>query len=132
MTRRRLQLFGLLVVLSGCAGAQARSEARGVAIAFAKALRRSDTTAMKALAASDHVRLITMGIPSDGNARLEFREDRPDVEFRGSTDAQYNFLIRTESDTLDPKMAGIWVVVTRTDPPRVRSYTLFPDIWPKP
>lgn len=103
-----------------------------MAIAFAQALRRADTTAMRALSDPERVSLVVTGLPSVSDPRLAFREDRPEVEFRGSTEAQYNFLIRTESDTLDPQMAGIWIVVTRTDPPRVRSYMLFPDIWPKP
>ena len=86
---------------------------------------------MRALADPAHADVIVIGLPSVSDERLQFREDRPDVEFKISTDVQYNFLVRTESDALDPQMAGIWVVVTRRDPPRVRSYTLFSDIWPK-
>jgi hypothetical protein len=130
--RTRFFLFlALAVVGSACGGQRARTEAREVAIAFARALRNADTAAMRALSDPEHANSVVMGLPSVSDERLGFRKDRPEVEFRGSTEAQYNFLVRTESDTLDREMAGIWVVVKRTVPPGVRSYTLFPDIWPK-
>ena len=130
MRRRWLMvLSGLSLGLAGC---QARSDAREVAIAFAQALRKADTAAIEVLTHPPHANMMVSGLPSTTDARLGFDPDHPDVEFRGSSDTVFNFLIRTVSDTVDKEMAGVWVVVMRTTPPRVRYYTLFPDIWPRP